>query len=100
MPANVQFKTGTKQTISLQSTNAVIAAATYPQDPAVKATISEDRMSIEISVVSGIEDLVVSLTSDVDEEEDVKLVHSTAGDLDFITVSSKVGGGRVSIEGV
>ena len=95
---------GGQETISVQSRNAVIASAFYGADEQqhpVKATIAADRRSLNITVVSGLNALVVTLASPVDELEIVTLFQGDPDDnpLDFITVSAKVGAGSILIQG-
>jgi hypothetical protein len=95
---------GTQETISLQSKNAVIASAFYGLDTSnhpVKATIADDRKSLNITIISGVNALVVTLASPVDDQEVVTLFQGDPDDnpLDFITVSAKVGAGSILIQG-
>ena len=95
---------GVPETISLQSQNAVIASAFYgfdAQQHPVKANIADDRKSLKITIVAGVNALVVTLTSPVDETETAVLFQGDPDDnpLDFITVSAKVGAGSILIQG-
>lgn len=95
---------GTQETISLKSQNAVIASAFYgldAQQHPVKATIAEDRKSLNITIIPGVNALVITLASQVDDEETDVLFQGDPDDnpLDFITVSAKVGAGSILIQG-
>jgi hypothetical protein len=97
-------KTGDKETISLQSDNAVIASGYYgvdAQQHPLKATIAADRKSLKITVLNGTNALVVTLVSQVDDEEIATLYQGDPDNnpLDYITVSGKVGAGSILIQG-
>jgi len=96
---------GASETIELKSTNAVIASAFYGVDPLghpVKASIADDRKSLSITIVSGINALAVTLVSPVSNPETAILFQGDPDDnpLAFVTVSAKVGAGSIVIQGI